>query len=364
VVLLLGPLVACACRSSASDTGVQLVIITEDPTPLPSAIQVALWDKDKILYEWTVPESGSLSERQARRLTVALEVRREAVGERLLVVRGKQDERTVSSQAVAVTVRSGIFVSVDVVLKPGEVPDTDGDGLPDPIDPCPLSRDCRDAGRPPPDAGVDRAVDAAPPADMAVEGPTPDTSAVPDSSEDVTSADLSEGSDVRAEKPDAPPPMIGTGTGLRGDYYDGIAFDILRLSRVDPVIDLNLAATSPSPLLGNGDTFSIRWTGQVQPRYTDTYTFLAQCDDGCRLYVNNMTTPIIDRWMSNPGAVDLPSTPISLEAGRKYYIRFEFYENTAMARYHLRWSSEFEARAIIPAPQLYPAPPLPDGGTN
>ena len=35
------------------------------------------------------------------------------------------------------------------------------------------------------------------------------------------------------------------------------------------------------------DTFSVRWTGQVQPQFTETYTFYTQSDDGVRLWVNN-----------------------------------------------------------------------------
>ena len=43
---------------------------------------------------------------------------------------------------------------------------------------------------------------------------------------------------------------------------------------------------TPSPALIGKDTFSIRWTGQVQPQFTEDYTFVVQADDGCALWLN------------------------------------------------------------------------------
>ncbi len=34
------------------------------------------------------------------------------------------------------------------------------------------------------------------------------------------------------------------------------------------------------------DTFSVRWTGQVQPQFSEEYTFVVQADDGCALWLN------------------------------------------------------------------------------
>ena len=43
---------------------------------------------------------------------------------------------------------------------------------------------------------------------------------------------------------------------------------------------------TPDPLIVR-DTFSIRWTGQVQPQFSEEYTFAVHADDGCRLWVND-----------------------------------------------------------------------------
>ena len=44
-------------------------------------------------------------------------------------------------------------------------------------------------------------------------------------------------------------------------------------------------AGTPDPSI-QPDTFSARWTGQVQPQYSETYTFTVTADDGCALWIN------------------------------------------------------------------------------
>lgn len=49
----------------------------------------------------------------------------------------------------------------------------------------------------------------------------------------------------------------------------------------------NFAWNMTSPAAGiAGEWFSARWEGQVVPRYTETYTFYTQAEDGTRLWVN------------------------------------------------------------------------------
>ncbi len=43
---------------------------------------------------------------------------------------------------------------------------------------------------------------------------------------------------------------------------------------------------TPSAGVINPDTFSARWTGQVQPQFSEEYTFVVQADDGCKLWIN------------------------------------------------------------------------------
>ncbi len=43
---------------------------------------------------------------------------------------------------------------------------------------------------------------------------------------------------------------------------------------------------TPDPMLLGKDTFSVRWTGQVQPQFSEDYTFALTADDGCSLWIN------------------------------------------------------------------------------
>ncbi len=42
---------------------------------------------------------------------------------------------------------------------------------------------------------------------------------------------------------------------------------------------------TPDPVIGK-DTFSARWTGQVQPQFSEEYTFVVHADDGSSLWIN------------------------------------------------------------------------------
>ena len=145
-------------------------------------------------------------------------------------------------------------------------------------------------------------------------------------------------------------PPGGAGTGLKGDYYDNMDFTNLLVTRTDATVNFSWGDGSPDPLIGV-DTFSVRWTGQVQPAYSETYTFYTNTDDGVRLWVNSVL--LVDKWVDQ-GATEWSGT-IALTAGTKYDIKMEYYENGGGASAQLSWSSSSQAKQIIPQSQLYPA---------
>jgi beta-glucosidase len=83
---------------------------------------------------------------------------------------------------------------------------------------------------------------------------------------------------------------------------------------------------SPHPAIGN-DNFSVRWTGVLVPRESGNYTFQVGSDDGCRLYLDEQL--IIDDWTDH--ALLTNSANASLEKGRAYRIRLEYYEHGGAA---------------------------------
>ena len=140
----------------------------------------------------------------------------------------------------------------------------------------------------------------------------------------------------------------GGGNGLNATYYNNLNFTGTTVTRVDPTVNFNFDTGSPAAAIGP-DTFSARWTGFVQPQYTQTYTFYTFADDGTRLWVNNKL--LVDHWVD--GAAVEKSGTIALEAGKKYSIKLEYYENIGKAKVNLQWSSSSQAKQIIPSNRLF-----------
>src|SRR6185436_414027 len=145
------------------------------------------------------------------------------------------------------------------------------------------------------------------------------------------------------------PPPLGNGIGLRGDYFDNADFTGTRVRRVDPTVSFDWGSGQPDAAIG-ADTFSVRWTGSVQPRFGETYTFYTVSDDGVRLWVNNQL--LIDNWTDH-GPTENAGI-LALQGGLLYDIRMEMYENGGGAVAQLLWSSPSVSKEIIPATQLYP----------
>jgi hypothetical protein len=144
------------------------------------------------------------------------------------------------------------------------------------------------------------------------------------------------------------PLSSSSGNGLSGQYFDNMDFTNLKLTRTDININFNWGNGSPVSTMG-ADQFSVRWTGQVQALYSETYTFYTNSDDGVRLWVNGQE--IINNWTDHAPTEN--SGSISLAAGQKYDIKMEYYENGGGAVAMLSWSSKTQAKQIIPKSQLY-----------
>jgi hypothetical protein len=142
-----------------------------------------------------------------------------------------------------------------------------------------------------------------------------------------------------------------TGNGLRGEYFNDTSFATRTVSRIDRTIDFEWDISAPDARV-NADNFAVRWTGQVQPRYSESYTFTALSDDGVRVWIDGRQ--IINNWQNQ--APTEASGTIELVAGRKYDIRVEYYDGAAGATMRLFWQSASQTREIIPQSQLYAAP--------
>jgi hypothetical protein len=158
------------------------------------------------------------------------------------------------------------------------------------------------------------------------------------------------GNSAYSNEASATPMPIGNGTGLHGEYFDNADLTNLMLTRTDATVNFDWGNGAPDPTMGS-DTFSVRWTGYVQPLFTETYTFQTLSDDGDRLWVNGVQ--LTDDWKTQHGTKTSSGT-VTLTAGVKYPVTVEFYENSGGASMKLYWSSASQAQEIIPQTQLYP----------
>jgi autotransporter-associated beta strand protein len=142
------------------------------------------------------------------------------------------------------------------------------------------------------------------------------------------------------------------GTGLTGQYYDTASFGTLRTNRTDASISFDFASAIPSGTAITGaDTFSIAWSGQVEPEFSGLYTFYVTADDGARLWVNDQM--IASRTFAAAGPE--MRGQVNLTAGKRVNIRLEYIEQTGSASVKLEWSSASRAREVIPTARLFPA---------
>ncbi len=136
--------------------------------------------------------------------------------------------------------------------------------------------------------------------------------------------------------------------GLEATYFDNINFTGTQLSRTDATVNFDWGSGSPHPSIGP-DTFSTRWTGQVEAPVSGNYTFTTTSDDGVRLFVDGR--PIVDNWTDH-GPTDNSGT-IALEAGRRYDVQMDYYENGGGAVAKLQWSYPLQLRQTIPSNRLF-----------
>jgi len=139
----------------------------------------------------------------------------------------------------------------------------------------------------------------------------------------------------------------GTGLGLTGSYYNGMNFETLAGTRTDATVNFNWGTDSPMEGV-NTNSFSTRWTGQIQPRYSGTYTFYSTSNTGRRVWVDNQL--IIDKWISGQSTY---TGTIALTAGQKYDLKVEYFESNTASNCKLEWASGLQSKEVVPQSQLY-----------
>lgn len=149
-----------------------------------------------------------------------------------------------------------------------------------------------------------------------------------------------------------------TGTGLLATYFDNVDFTGPSVTRTDGPVSFSWGAGAPLAGIA-ADTFSVRWTGEVDAPAAGSYTFYTQSDDGVRLWIDG--TKVIDAFTDHGSREDRGT--ITLSAGR-HAVKLEYYERTGSAVVALSWSSAAIAKALVPRGRLFPAAVPPSDPAN
>jgi hypothetical protein len=104
-----------------------------------------------------------------------------------------------------------------------------------------------------------------------------------------------------------------------------------------------------------GQAFSVRWTGMVEPQFTETYAFSTRADRGIRVWLDDRV--LLDNtpnWRGSRGEV---SSSVPLTASRRHGLRVEYSGPRSSkagdpVQVKLQWSSPSVPKQVIPAERL------------
>jgi outer membrane protein OmpA-like peptidoglycan-associated protein len=120
--------------------------------------------------------------------------------------------------------------------------------------------------------------------------------------------------------------------GLRGDYYEGLNFELLVQTQRDAQLDFDWHERSPAPGVPP-TSFSVRWTGWLVPPVTGRYVLHLTVDDGVRLWLDERL--LLDEWRGQ--YLTSYEVAVDLQAGQAYPLRLEYCQYSATTRLLLSW---------------------------
>jgi hypothetical protein len=135
--------------------------------------------------------------------------------------------------------------------------------------------------------------------------------------------------------------------GLTATYFNSLDFSGPGVSRIEPAIDVDWSAGTHVP--GIGEHFSVRWTGQIRPVYSEKYRFKCLAGDGERMWVDGKLAS--ERWPHN--AVNAEGQDIFLQAGRLYPITIDCRQEVGDPDFRFQWWSPKTGPQVIPHTALF-----------
>lgn len=131
--------------------------------------------------------------------------------------------------------------------------------------------------------------------------------------------------------------------GLRAEYYtnhDLKGNPVLRRTEKK----INYSWTGGTSIEGiSKEHYSVRWSGIIAPSETAEYEFVAGGDDGYRMYINDEL--VVNEWKR--GGFRTSTVVKTFQAGTKYRVRFEYFQNGGGAAACFTWKRKNETRDLF-----------------
>ncbi|MDD5201038.1 MAG: glycoside hydrolase family 3 C-terminal domain-containing protein [Terrimicrobiaceae bacterium] len=134
------------------------------------------------------------------------------------------------------------------------------------------------------------------------------------------------------------PPGEKVTHGFKAEYFKNTTLDGKpALTREEEQIQLD---TQRPPAPGISATgYSIRWTAMLTAPATGAYRFIFAVDDGFRLFLDGKQ--LMEHWQ--PGAARTFTADASLEKGKTYELRVEFFQTTGDSVAKLNWKTPLKS---------------------
>ena len=134
----------------------------------------------------------------------------------------------------------------------------------------------------------------------------------------------------------------------------------VEITRIDSLINFNWVRNSPDKRI-SVDRFTAKWTGFIEPEYSETYTFEAKSDDGIRVRIDGKL--LIDNWKKHEEGSESNvqthaesksiTNTIKMQAGKRYTIEVEYFEDVLNASVSLLWQSKSQKQEIVPSKAFF-----------
>jgi hypothetical protein len=148
----------------------------------------------------------------------------------------------------------------------------------------------------------------------------------------------------------------GEERGLRGEYFTDRRFRTRGLERREEVVRLQFGSEPVlKDLLKDAEEYSARWQGSLLAPETGDYEIIVRTENGMRLWLNNNTQPLMDRWVKSGSDTEFRES-IWLQGGRVYPIKLEIFKakNEKTASIELAWKRPHHTDETIAARFLSP----------